>query len=88
MVSAPSKVNTHRAGRAAVLVGYRDGNGALSLGVCDDPMLLEQRESDRLGATGLLRTGSGETQKATREVGRRRPARLGRAVTTTPAAER
>jgi len=52
-----AQLNSRRVHRAAVFAGYRYGNGALYLVVCDDPMRRGQTGFGRLGAKGLLHTG-------------------------------
>jgi hypothetical protein len=51
------QLNNRCVHRPAGVVGYRYGNDALYLVVCDDPMHRGQTGSGRLGAKGLLHTG-------------------------------
>jgi len=51
------QLNSRRVRPPADNAGYRYGNGALFLVVCDDPKHREQTGSGRLGAIGLLHIG-------------------------------
>jgi hypothetical protein len=47
LMGGSARLNSRRIYRPAVFAGYRDGNGALYLVVCDDPMRRGTREGGR-----------------------------------------